>query len=185
VATETGAGAVNGPVRRVILIGFMGAGKSTIAPVLARSLGWRVLDVDKEIVAQTGRPIAALFRERGEQAFRRLEVELTEALSSGGRVVVAPGGGWITNPESSTMRADPGTRLIWLRLGVREALRRAKEQEVERPLLQHAEPLEEAARLLAEREPLYATADLVIDVDGRTVDEVVDDIVTWLKTSIW
>jgi shikimate kinase len=162
----------------------MAAGKSTIAPLLAQALGWRVLDVDLEIVGETGQSVAELFRTKGEAAFRKMESELTARLSSEGRVVVAPGGGWITNPESVYIRKDPGTRVVWLRVSIDEALRRARQDRVERPLLKGDAPEESAGRLLAEREPLYASADHVIDVDGRSEDEVVDDILTWLKTNI-
>ncbi|MEO5509103.1 MAG: shikimate kinase [Longimicrobiales bacterium] len=176
---------MDGPeVRRIVLVGFMAAGKSSIAPRLALALGWRVLDVDAAIVAAAGRSIAAIFRDDGEPAFRRLEAELTARLSSGPPVVVAPGAGWITNPERREVLEDRATRVIWLRVSIDEALRRARGDGTERPLLQGAEPKSEATRLLAEREPLYASADFTIDVDGRSEDEVVDDILTWLKTSI-
>jgi shikimate kinase len=82
------------------------------------------------------------------------------------------------------VRGDPETRLVWLRVSIDEALRRAERDEVERPLLAGADRMEQATRLLAEREPLYASADHVIDVDGRQADAVVDDIVEWLKTNI-
>jgi shikimate kinase len=173
-----------GAVRRIVLVGFMAAGKSTLAPRIAHALDWRVLDVDAAIVAQTGCTVAEIFRDQGEAAFRRLEAELTAALSSGDPVVVAPGAGWIANPGSLAIREDAATRVIWLRISIDEALRRAQRDGVERPLLKGADPREQAGRLLAEREPLYATADLVIDVDGRTEDAVLDDILKWLKTSI-
>lgn len=172
------------PVRRLVLVGFMAAGKSTIAPILAQALGWRVLDVDSEIVARTGQSIGDLFRTQGVDAFRALEAELTARLSSEGQVVVAPGGGWITGPDSHYIRTDPETRTIWLRVSIDEALRRAERDGIERPLLAGGDPREQAGELLAEREPLYAAADLVIDVDGRTADVVVDDILEWLKTNI-
>jgi shikimate kinase len=167
-----------------VLVGFMAAGKSTVAPLLAHALGWRVLDVDSAIVEREGQSIAGIFRERGEPAFRALEAELTASLSSGSPVVVAAGGGWMANPGSRAVREDPATRLVWLRVSMDEALRRAGRDVVERPLLQGAGQAEKAHRLLAEREPLYASADHVIDVDGRTADEVVDDILTWLKANI-
>ncbi len=171
-------------VRRIVLVGFMAAGKSTIAPRIAHALGWRVLDVDAEIVATTGQTVVAIFRDQGEPVFRRMEAELTAALSSGSPVVVAPGGGWIVNPGSREVREDPATRLVWLRVSIEEAVRRARRDGTARPLLSGDDPEERARRLLAEREPLYATADYMVDVDGRTEDEVVDDILTWLKTSI-
>ena len=175
------------PVRRIVIVGFMAAGKSTIAPLLAQALGWRVLDVDSAIVARTGEEIGDLFRTIGVTAFREMEAELTARLSSEGQIVVAPGGGWITGPGSADIIRDAETRTVWLRVSIDEAMRRAHGDPVERPLLAgrtDAEKREEAARLLAEREPLYAAADLVIDVDGRSSDVVVDDIVEWLKTNI-
>lgn len=162
----------------------MAAGKSTIAPLLAQRMGWRVLDVDLEIVGRTGQSIGELFRTLGERGFREIEAELTATLSSDGYVVVAPGGGWITGPGSDMVRQDPETRLVWLRISIDEALRRAEQDRVERPLLAGADRMDQATRLLAEREPLYAAADHTIDVDGRMADAVVDDIVEWLKTNI-
>src|SRR3954467_9991325 len=116
---------MEGDVRRIVLVGFMAAGKSTIAPLLAQALDWRVLDVDSEIVSETGQSIEALFRTKGEAGFRKIEAELTARLSSGAPIVVAPGGGWITNPDSLYIRKDPATRVVWLRVSVEEALKRA------------------------------------------------------------
>jgi shikimate kinase len=160
----------------------MAAGKSTIAPLLAHALGWRVLDTDAEIVERAGKNVARIFAEDGEAAFRRMESELTAALSSGDPVVVAPGGGWIANEASRAIREDPATRVVWLRISAAEALRRAKLDSVERPLLAGATE-EVAGRLLAERESLYATADYAVDVDGRVAEQVVDDILKWLRTN--
>ncbi len=171
-------------VRRIVLVGFMAAGKTTIAPILAHALGWRVLDVDAEIVARSGRSIAEIFRDDGEPAFRALEIELTGELSSGDPVVIATGGGWITSPANRAIGADLASRVIWLRVSIDEALRRAQGDVAERPLLGSPSARKNAHRLLAEREPLYASADHVIDVDGRTADAVLDDILTWLKANI-
>lgn len=172
-----------GQVRRIVLVGFMAAGKSTIAPRLAHALGWRVFDVDHELERQTGLSIAAIFRDFGEPHFRRIEAELTAALCSGDRVVIAAGGGWITSPASESVIKDAETRVIWLRVSPEEAVRRAGQDRAERPLLSRDDALEHARRLLAEREPLYAAADLAIDADGRDADAVLDDILTWLKAS--
>lgn len=161
----------------------MAAGKSTIAPRLAHALGWRVFDVDQELTRRTGLSIAAIFRDFGESHFRRIEAELTAALCSGDRVVIAAGGGWITSPASESVIKDAETRVIWLRVSPEEAVRRAAQDSVERPLLSRDDALEHARRLLAEREPLYAAADLAIDADGRDADDVLDDILTWLKAS--
>jgi shikimate kinase len=90
----------------------------------------------------------------------------------------------VTGPGFRPVLDDASTRVVWLRISIDEAMRRAEAEGVDRPLLAGDDPKEQATRLLAEREPLYAAADHVIDVDGRTADSVVDDILAWLKTNI-
>lgn len=153
----------------------MGAGKSTVGPLLAHLLGWRFVDLDEEIVRVTGMSVPDLFATRGEAAFRSLESQLTGTLSSVHRTVIAPGGGWITDP-ANLARLPAGTRTVWLRVSADEAVRRITETGVVRPLLTGADPLAAARRLLDEREPLYRAADLVIDVNGRTPADIAAEI---------
>ena len=81
-------------VGRIVLIGFMAAGKSTVGRILADRLGWAFVDFDDEIEERTGLAVRDFFRIYGEQAFRELEAELTEELADAEHVVLAPGGGW-------------------------------------------------------------------------------------------
>lgn len=155
---------------RVILIGFMAAGKTTVGRVLAERLGWRFVDFDEEIVRRSGETVPQIFREHGEAVFRALEARLTAELRSLDRAVIAPGGGWVTTPAALD-NLPPGTLLVWLRVSAEEAIRRVGGGR-DRPLLAGADPLERARALMAERESLYRRADLVIDVDGRTPAEI-------------
>jgi len=160
----------------VVLVGFMAAGKTTIGRRLAELLGWRFVDFDPEIEARTGLPIPEIFRRRGEARFRALEVELTAELAAETNVVLAPGGGWMAQPGLLDL-VRSGSIVIWLRVTSEEAVRRAVQDDVVRPLLEgEADPVAAARRLLASREARYARADWVLDVDGRDPDDVVGEL---------
>ncbi len=162
--------------RNVVLVGFMGAGKSTVGQQLAAALGWTFIDLDEAIVRESGSSVAELFRTRGEAAFRALESRLTARLSSVEHAVIAPGGGWITDPANPA-RLPRQTRTVWLRVSAEEAVRRIQAAGVERPLLAAtADPVAAARALLEQRETLYGTADVVVDVDGREPAEIVEEI---------
>lgn len=168
--------------RRVLLVGFMGAGKSTVGPLLAGELGWTFVDVDRELERRTGLPVAGYFLRHGERAFRAEEARLTAELSSRDRLVLAPGGGWVAQP-GSLEGLPAGTAVIWLRVGLDEALRRLEGTGETRPLLQGPDPRAAAAALLAQRTPRYALAHYAIDVNGRTPAALTQDLVAWLGTS--
>lgn len=151
---------------RVALVGFMGAGKSRVARELSRILGWESLDVDQEVERRAGRSIAAIFREDGEAAFRLLEAEVTEELLRQDRVIVATGGGWASASPGRMESLAADTLSVWLRISAEEAVRRVGSGRGRvRPLLRVPDPLAEAHRLLADREPSYRMARLALDVD--------------------
>jgi shikimate kinase len=162
----------------------MGAGKSTLGPLLAEALRWEFLDVDAELVRRTGVTVAEFFQRQGEAAFRREEARLAAELSARDRLVLAPGGGWITG-ETALASLPAGSALVWLRVSPEEAVRRALSSGDVRPLLQGGDPLAAARRLLAAREAAYAQAHFTIDVDGRTPADLTIDMAEWLKTSSW
>lgn len=156
----------------------MAAGKTTVGERLADRIGWRFIDFDREIEQRTGRTAGRLIRERGEAALRDLEANLTTELSGAAEVVLAPGGGWVTRPEL-VAELGSGTVTVWLRVDVDEAVRRAEAEadRVDRPLLGPPDGRTERARALLEsREPLYARAEVVVDVDAREPDVVVSEI---------
>lgn len=162
-------------VQRIVLVGFMAAGKTTVGRHLAWRLGWEFVDFDELIESRTGRTIPEIFRVQGEAAFRAMEARLTDEFGGATRVVLSPGGGWITHPELLDS-LGPGTLVVWLRISPDEAVRRAMADAVHRPLLAGPDPLHKARRLLAERESLYYLADLVVDVDARAVEDIAREI---------
>lgn len=168
------------PVGRLVLIGFMGSGKSTVGRRLAELLGWDFVDFDEEIERMTGRSIPELFAEEGEPAFRALEAEITDAVAELEEVVLAPGGGWVTQPELVDALA-PDSWIVWLSVSPEAAVERVEADDTRRPLLAGPDPLSKAKRLIRSREPFYRrAADAVVEVDGRAVDEVAYAIVDML-----
>lgn len=163
------------PVRTIVLVGFMAAGKTTVGRLLAEQLGWRFRDLDEEIERFTGLTVPEYFRTRGEPAFRELERRLVGALLAEPDTVVAPGGGWAAAPGALDS-LPPAARSIWLRVSAEEAVRRARAAGGVRPLLDVADPLAMARQLIRDREPFYARADWRVDVDGRTPGEVAAEI---------
>lgn len=163
-------------IRRVVLLGFMGSGKSTVGARLAGRLGWGHVDLDAEIERAEGRSVAEIFAVDGEAHFRRREAELTLELAGRDRVVWSPGGGWITRPE--LLRAlGSGTLSAWLQVSPDEAWRRTRGAVETRPLLHAAaDPLAAIQARLREREPLYRRADLHIPTDHRAPDEIVAEL---------
>jgi shikimate kinase len=161
---------------RIVLVGFMASGKTTVGRILARRLGWDLVDLDHLIRERTGATPGALIRERGEAAFRALETELTAELADRRRMILVPGGGWVTRPGNPGL-LPAGSVRVWLRVSREEALRRVETDPADRPLLG---PAEDRARrvdaLMREREPLYAASELAVDVDDREPDAVAETI---------
>jgi shikimate kinase len=162
-------------VQRVVLVGFMASGKSSVGASLARRLGWDFLDFDVVIEERTGMGIGQLVEAAGEVRLRELEAELTARAAESRRLVLAPGGGWITRPGLLD-RLGPGTLAVWLHASPRETVRRLEEDSIERPLRGEPDALERVGALLDERQPLYARADLRTPTEGRGVEEIAFEI---------
>lgn len=162
---------------RIVLVGFMAAGKSTVGALLAKRIGWDFIDFDDRIQERTGLSPGQLIRERGEAAFRDLEAAVTEEVAGRERVVLAPGGGWSLRPELLE-RLGAGTVRVWLKVSPEEVLRRADSDATDRPLLgPMAGRHQRITELLERREPLYQGAKIALDVDDREPDAVVEEIV--------
>jgi shikimate kinase len=138
-------------------------------------LGRPFLDFDLEIEKRAGRSVSRLFAQEGEPAFRAREVALTEELASAPPMVLAPGGGWITNVGVVALIRPPG-RIIHLLISPDAALKRLTRSRVSRPLLRTADPEAAMNRLWETRAGLYAQADLVIDVEVVDSQQVVEQI---------
>lgn len=162
------------PPRRIVLTGFMGSGKSTVGPMLARRVGWRFVDADEAIEAEAGCPIAEIFARQGEAAFRALEHATIARLAAEDRLVLALGGGAIERAETrALLLTDPGTLLVHLEVELATTLQRCAGTEDTRPVL--ADRINLASRY-QRRLPLYRTAHVSIGVDALTPDEVVEAV---------
>ncbi len=165
-----------GRFERVLLVGFMGSGKTRVGRLLSKRLGWAFVDFDEEISKRTGLPIPAIFSEHGEGFFRQVEDQVGLDFLRASRVVLASGGGWPVRPGRMEGLAR-GTFSVWLKVTAEEALRRAAAEGPIRPLLQVSDPLERARCLLAEREPFYRKAQAAIDSSTGGPDELAERIV--------
>lgn len=166
----------------VVLVGLMGAGKSTVGRRLAKRCGRPFLDLDEEIARRAGVPVREIFASGGETGFRELEArttgEIAIGIADGESPIVAAGGGWMANRAARV--ALPAARTVWLKVGPAEAARRLASDPGGRPLLEAGDPAERLAALLAERLPAYGEAQYTVDTAGRTADDVVRRIVAVL-----
>jgi len=138
----------------LILVGMMGAGKSTIGRLLARASGFEFVDCDREIEARSGVSIATIFEHEGESGFRKRESALIDELTQRSRIVLATGGGAVLSAENRERLRSRGL-VLYLQASADEILRRTAADR-SRPLLQVADPRARIVELLMQREPLYA-----------------------------
>lgn len=158
--------------RNIILVGFMGSGKSSTGRYLAEKLGRTLVDMDTEIERRTGRSIPDIFAKEGEPYFRQLERALVQELAGHTGLIVAPGGGIVLNPDNIRDFAARGL-VINLRVSPEWVLKRVG-QDPHRPLLQGADPLQRIRDLMAKRKDLYAAVPHQVDTDGLSPEAVGD-----------
>ena len=163
------------PPRSIVLTGFMGSGKSTVGPLLARMLGWSFVDADDVIAAEAGSTIPELFRREGEAAFREREHAAIARLVKRDSLVLALGGGAIEDPRTrSLLLASPRTLLMHLEVGLDTAQARCLGTEQLRPVLADQANLASRYR---RRLPLYRAAHVSIHVDALTPEQVAEALV--------
>ena len=160
----------------IVLVGLPGAGKSTVGSMVASRLRRTFLDFDLEIERRQGMPIAQIFGERGEGGFRELEKKLTEELQPLGNMVLAPGGGWITDPAVVALIRPPA-KMVYLRVRPEAALKRLAAEAGARPLLNRPDPMAELTKLFEERKLAYQAADFEIGTEQLTPEQVTEQIV--------
>jgi shikimate kinase len=149
----------------IVLIGFMGTGKSAVGRVLARRTGWRHLDTDLEIERAAGKTIPEIFANDGEEAFRARETAFLASLEHSENLILSTGGGTPLRADNAALLKQIGT-VVWLHVAPGAILARVAHSLHERPLLaaHHADPLGRIESLLAVREPQYAAlADVVLE----------------------
>jgi shikimate kinase len=168
------------PPHRVLLVGMMGSGKSTVGRLLADRLGWPYFDSDEQVEAHTGLTVPEIFAASGEAAFRAEEaLALAEATTADGPAVLSVAGGAVLDADNRQRIRQAGL-VVWLRASV-DTLARRVGSGAGRPLLE-GDPAANLARLVLERQPLYQQlADLVIDVDELDAEEAADRIQAALR----
>lgn len=159
----------------------MGAGKSTIGPILANTLGWDYYDLDKVIEAKIGKKIKQIFEDQGEKFFRETEREVLTELSKGENLIIALGGGTIANPSNLKILKYSGD-IVFLKVSPEEIFKRVAFKK-DRPLLNQGDQKissellkEKIHQLYVERIKFYEQADIIINTDNSTVGQTVDEI---------
>ena len=191
----TGPGPAQPPVEarkdRIYLTGFMGSGKSTIGPILANTIGYAFVDIDRAVEAREQASVNAIFRQHGEAHFRAAERAALLDMAARPGLVIALGGGTLTSPDSLQIVLQTGI-LIYLKIGRDQLFRRLRHRN-DRPLLAAPDgtPLDDEqlrqriSALYEAREPLYALADITVPTDetrlGLTVDHLVHRLLPLLR----
>ncbi len=164
----------------IILIGFSTAGKSKVGQGVARQLGWELVDTDEEIIKLTGKSIADIFAQDGEEYFRQIERQVLEKAYEKERAVIAAGGGAILRSQNRELMKSKGMVVCLEATPETIYQRLLKDTEISgplRPFLAVADPLQRITQLKEYRQPYYAIADWTVHTDNLTLDEVCQEVV--------
>ena len=165
----------------IILVGFMGAGKTTSGKELAHVLGFQFLDLDQLIEEHCGMKIPDIFEKMGEDHFRKKEIEAVDSLISKKNYVVSTGGGVWSNPENRKKLLNLGL-CVWLKVSPEKAFKRIEPYLSHRPLLaSSSDPLKTITGFLIERETDYSKAHLTVNTDDKNPKQTALEIVEYLK----
>lgn len=164
------------PLENIVLIGFMGTGKSSIGRLLAAKLGFQLLDTDHLIVQRAGMEIPEIFASHGEAHFRDLETAALESLRARSRCIIATGGGVVVRDANRALLRELG--FVVALSANEEVIFERVSRNSRRPLLQTEDPRATVQRLLAERRPLYAeAAQLTVDTSHLTHAQIAGEII--------
>jgi shikimate kinase len=164
----------------ISLVGFMGAGKTTVGRALAAKLGWEFVDLDEIIQGREGRTIPEIFQNSGEKAFRNLEQQLLQELVSSSRVnasVLSLGGGAFIDNTNQQLLRENEVPAVFLDAPAEELFRRCHQPGVDRPLLSDRDGF---SALYERRRPAYMNAAFSIQTEGREIASIVDEIMARL-----
>ena len=166
------------PNKTIVLVGIMGAGKSTVGKILADRLGMRFIDADQEIERAAGCTITDFFEKYGEVEFRKGEERVISRILAGEPCILATGGGAFMS-EATRLLIKKMARSVWLRVSF-EVLAKRLEKRSNRPLLQTADPQQTLKALIKKRYPIYNDADFIVDAENDGVDITVSKVVECL-----
>jgi len=165
--------------RNIVLIGFMGSGKSLTSKRLAEILKREVISTDDLVVHMEGQSIEEIFQRSGEECFRRIEKDAIRKVADKQGVIVDCGGGVALDPENIELLKKNGV-VFYLSVSSESIYKNVKNMH-HRPLLNVQNPQLKIAELLDARKPYYEKADITIDADNRSIDEITDDIIKALE----
>ena len=168
-------------MKNIILVGFMGTGKSAIGRMLAHRLKRRFVDLDDRIAREAGRSVPEIFASDGEAGFRKREAEAIRWAAGLEKVVISAGGGAMLD-DSNVARLKSIGLLVCLRARPEVIAQRTLNTLPLRPLLAGPDPLRAISELMKSREPHYAKADVAFDTSDHSVAEVADQIIGWLES---
>ena len=166
------------PKKTIVLVGIMGAGKSTVGKILADRLGMRFIDADQEIERAAGCTITDFFEKYGEVEFRKGEERVISRILAGKPCVLATGGGAFMS-EATRLLIKKMATSVWLRVSF-EVLAKRLEKRSDRPLLQTTDPQQTLKALIKKRYPIYNDADFIVDAENDGVDITVSKVVECL-----
>ncbi|HEX3717029.1 MAG TPA: shikimate kinase [Verrucomicrobiae bacterium] len=161
-------------IHNVALVGFMGTGKSSVGRIVAEHLHFDFIDTDEWIESQTGKTVADIFAQNGEEAFRKLEENTAQTLQSRQNIVISAGGGFIANPANlDSLKSHAMVVCLW---ASPETIWERVRVQIHRPLLQTADPLAKIRELLNARSAAYHQADAMIHTGFRSPREVAQQV---------
>ena len=174
-------------MKRIILIGLSGSGKSAVACELAARLGFTAIDVDDEIIRRSGMPIPAIFERFGEDVFRSFERGCLASACSQEKCVIATGGGAVLD-ERNWLVMRPESLIVHLQADTNQLLSRLSSQsesdpDALRPLLQASDPKHSLDKMWRERAPFYRQADVSVDTSNKSLDTVAAEILSAITRS--
>jgi len=166
-------------MKNIVLVGFMGTGKTAVGRRLAEALGMEFVELDAEVEAREGMSIKEIFERYGEPYFRDLETEAVKRFSEKEGLVISTGGGVVLRKENMDALRKKGIILcLWAEP---ETILQRTSKNSDRPLLNVPDPLSKIKELLSYRRPFYEKADIMITTDSKDIDEVVKEIIEKLK----
>lgn len=166
-------------MKNIVLVGMMGAGKTTTGALLSKRLNRKLIDIDMIIEQREQKNIIDIFKYDGEEAFRKLEVQTIQEFSTLSDLVISPGGGAIEKADNLSNLQKNGV-VIYLKADIEELFSRVK-KDYNRPLLQKKDPLEALRKLVQKREKFYQLADMTVVTDGKNPEQVADEIIEALS----
>lgn len=166
-------------MKNIVLVGMMGAGKTTIGELLATKLNRELKDIDRVIEQEQKKSIIGIFTDDGEEVFRKLESETIEKFSNMSDLIISTGGGALEKANNLSNLQKNGI-IIYLKADIEELFKRVK-NETQRPLLKEQDPLEVIKKLIKKREKFYLMADITIITDNKSPEKITEEIIKAIK----